>query len=98
VTQLADGVPHLIGIVDGEQRAAWEKICELGSAQPKDLARETGMPPERAERTLETLWRRRLVIRQESGYFPLRGISGLNPGGLLAEGTGTSGGGGVVAS
>jgi hypothetical protein len=31
------------------------------------------MPADKAAQTLETLWRRRLVIRQESGYFPLRG-------------------------
>jgi hypothetical protein len=99
VTQLADGAPQLMGTVDGEQRTAWEKICELGSARPSDLADATGMPADKAERTLETLWRRRLVIRQESGYFPLRGATaGLNAGGLLADGHGTSGGGGVEAS
>lgn len=99
VTQLADGAPALMGIVDVDQRKAWETICELGSARPADLVDATGMPREKAERTLETLWRRRLVIRQESGYFPLRGgANGLNAGGLLADASGTSGGGGVTAS
>ena len=72
VTQLADGAAELVGIVDGEERTAWEKICELGSARPSDLADATGMARDKAEQTLETLWRRRLVIRQESGYFPVR--------------------------
>lgn len=88
VTQLADGVARLMGNVGREERTAWEKICELGSAQPSDIAFATGMAQDRAEKTLETLWRRRLVIRQESGYFPVRGATeGRSPGGLLDGGT-----------
>ena len=99
VTQLADGAPELVGAIDGEQRRAWEKVCEMGSARPADLADATGMARETAEMTLETLWRRRLIIRQESGYFPVRGAAvGLKPGGLLSDSSGTSGGGGVEAS
>jgi hypothetical protein len=74
VTQLADGAPALIGKVEDEQRKAWEKICELGSVRPADLADAIGVPADSAERTLDTLWRRRLVIRQESGYVPVRGV------------------------
>jgi hypothetical protein len=99
VTQLADGAPELVGSIDGDQRRAWEKVCEMGSACPADLADATGMARETAEMTLETLWRRRLIIRQESGYFPVRGAAaGLKPGGLLSDSSGTSGGGGVEAS
>ena len=99
VTQLADGASGLMGTVDREQRTAWEKVCELGSARAAELADATGIPADTAERMLETLWRRRLVIRQESGYFPVRGAAaGLNPGGLLADGSGTPGGGGVITS
>lgn len=75
VTQLDDGEPALMGNVDGDERQAWEKICEMGSARPDDLADAIGMPKERAASTLETLWRRRLIIRQESGYFPVRGVA-----------------------
>jgi hypothetical protein len=75
VTQLDDGEPALMGNVDGEERQAWETICEMGSARPDDLADAIGMPRDRAASTLETLWRRRLVIRQESGYFPVRGVA-----------------------
>jgi hypothetical protein len=73
VTQLGDEDAQLIGNVDGEQRRAWERIRDMGSARAADLADATGMPADKAARTLETLWQRRLVIRQESGYFPLRG-------------------------
>jgi len=74
VTQLADGAPCLIGQIEDDQRRAWEKICELGHAAPADLADAIGVPREKAERTLDTLWRRRLVIRQEGGYVPVRGV------------------------
>lgn len=74
VTQLADGAAQLMGHVDGEERTTWEKIAELGCAVAADIADATGMAPEKAAQTLETLWRRRLVIRQESGYFPVRGF------------------------
>lgn len=73
VTQLADGAPALMGIIEDDHRRAWEKICELGSARASELADAIGVPTENAARTLETLWRRRLVIRQESGYVPVRG-------------------------
>ncbi|HVF39013.1 MAG TPA: hypothetical protein VM939_03865 [Gemmatimonadaceae bacterium] len=96
VTQLADGAAQLVGTVDGEQRSAWETIGRLGSGRPADVADATGMPPERAEQMLETLWRRRLVIRQESGYVPLGRANTLR-GGPHREG-GTSGGSGVEAS
>ena len=74
VTQLADGAPALMGIIEDDQRKAWEMICELGSARAADLAVAIGVPPEKAARTLDKLWRRRLVIRQESGYVPVRGV------------------------
>ena len=99
VTQLADGAAKLIGHVDGEQRRAWEKVCEMGSAMPDDFAVATGVPKETAERLLETLWRRRLIIRQESGYSPVWGATaGLSPNGLLSDDGSTSGGSGVQVS
>lgn len=73
ITQLADEAPVLMGNVNGDERRAWETICELGCVRAPDLAFATGVSTETAEHTLETLWRRRLVIRQESGYSPVRG-------------------------
>ncbi len=77
VTQLADGAAQLVGNVDGDQRRAWDTIGRLGNAGAVDVADATGMGYDRAAQMLETLWQRRLVIRQESGYIAIRGGIGL---------------------
>jgi hypothetical protein len=88
-----------MGEIEDDQRRAWEKICELGLARPSELADAIGVATENAERTLETLWRRRLVIRQESGYAPVRSaMTGLGGSGLLGDTSGKPGGSGVEAS
>jgi hypothetical protein len=68
VTQRAEGGPFLMGIVDGDQRRIWETMRDLGSAEPLDVAAAAGLAPERAERALNDLWRRRLVIREDKAY------------------------------
>ncbi len=79
VTQLADGAAQLVGNVDGDQRRAWDTIGRLGNGRAVDVADATGMEQDRAAQMLETLWQRRLVIRQESGYTAIRGgIGGRN--------------------
>lgn len=99
VTQLANGAPMLVGEVEADQRTAWEKVCELGSIQPAELALAIGVPADRAERTLEMLWRRRLVIRQESNYAAVRNAArSTGPLSMLIDGSGKAGSGGVEAS
>jgi hypothetical protein len=73
VTQLADGDPCLIGIVEGEARRIWETMRDIGSGELADVADAVGLAPEGVERTLDDLWRRRLVIRQGDRYVALRG-------------------------
>ena len=73
MTQLADGDPCLIGIVDGDARRIWETMREIGSGELADVADATGLAPEGVEQTLDDLWRRRLVIRQGNRYVALRG-------------------------
>ncbi len=97
VTQLADGSPTLVGSIAADQRQAWEKICELGITRPAELAVAIGIPADAAEKTLEMLWRRRLVIRQDSGYVAVRNAKSAGPLGLL-DGPVSPGGGGVEAS
>jgi DNA-binding MarR family transcriptional regulator len=68
VTQLADGESRLVGIVGVKERKAWEIISQLGSGVSADVADAIGLSPADAEHMLDTLWRRRLVIRYDSAY------------------------------
>jgi hypothetical protein len=71
VSQLSDGETTLVGTIDGTERQMFDAICRLGATQPADLAIATGIAPDAAEKTLNALWRRRLVIRQDRAYSPL---------------------------
>src|SRR5688500_7838832 len=68
VTQHADGESRLVGIVGVDERRAWEIISQLGSGVSADVADAIGLSPADAERMLDMLWRRRLVIRYDNGY------------------------------
>jgi hypothetical protein len=71
VTQRAQESPFLMGIIDGDQRQIWETMRDLGSAESVDVANAAGLAPERVERALNDLWRRRLVIRRDDAYVAL---------------------------
>ena len=68
VSQLADGAARLIGDIGEQERRAWETMAKLGAAETKEFASACGLEPETAEKMLDTLWRRRLVIRYDGGY------------------------------
>lgn len=68
VSQFADGAPRLIGTVGGNERKAWEAMAELGAGGAADVAGASGISSDDAALMLDTLWRRRLVIRYEDGY------------------------------
>jgi hypothetical protein len=68
VTQHADGGTRLLGIIGLEERRAWEIIEQLGIGAVADVAERTGLSRDDTERTLDTLWRRRLLIRADDGY------------------------------
>ncbi len=78
VSQLPDGNPCLMGRVDGEQRQIWETMRELGSGELADVVNAAGLSPDRVERALDDLWRRRLVIRQDNAYVSLHGGPGVH--------------------
>jgi hypothetical protein len=81
VTQLADGNPSLLGVVDDNQRRIWDTMRQLGTADPSAVASFAGISPHDAEHALNDLWRRRLVIREDNGYVSLCG----SPPGVRAE-------------
>jgi hypothetical protein len=68
VSQLADGAARLIGDIGDDERRAWETMTRLGAAETSEFASACGLPDDDAEKVLDTLWRRRLVIRYEGGY------------------------------
>ncbi|HJQ53782.1 MAG TPA: hypothetical protein VJ825_08050 [Gemmatimonadaceae bacterium] len=75
VTQHGDGESRLVGITDLEERRAWEIIAQLGAGVSADVADAIGLSPDAAERTLEKLWRRRLLIRHDHGYVAVGSAS-----------------------
>lgn len=70
VSQMSDGEANVVGTIDGSERQIWDAICKLGAAQLDDLATETGMGRDDAEKTLDSLWKRRLVMRDDRAYTP----------------------------
>jgi hypothetical protein len=74
VLETDDGAARIVGIVGDGERAAWEKVYELGRTAPADLATALGADESDAEEVLDTLHRRRLVMRTEEGYIAVGGI------------------------
>ena len=68
VVEGIDGDAHLVGTLDDSERQAWRAVCELGRTVASDLARALGISANDAERLLDALCRRRLVMRLESHY------------------------------
>jgi DNA-binding MarR family transcriptional regulator len=75
VTQQTDGASRLLGIIGLEERQAWEIISQLGAGAVADVAEATGLSSDAAERMLDTLWRRRLLIRYDDGYVAVGSAS-----------------------
>jgi hypothetical protein len=73
VLQLADGNPRLLGVIDDDQRRIWDTMRQLGCADSSAVAVSAGVSDGDAERSLNALWQRRLVIREEKGYVALCG-------------------------
>jgi hypothetical protein len=74
VLETDDGAARIVGIVGDGERAAWEKVYELGRTVPADLANALGADESDAEEVLNSLHRRRLVMRTEEGYIAVGGI------------------------
>ena len=79
MTQHANGESRLIGIIGLEERRAWEIISQLGAGISADVADAIGLSRADAERTLDTLWRRRLLIRYDNAYVAVGSASIPSP-------------------
>ncbi len=73
VLETEDGA-KVVGTVDDGERVVWEKVLELGRTGPADLASALGTQEAECEAVLDTLHRRRLVMRTEEGYIAVGGI------------------------
>ena len=67
VLETDDGA-RVVGIVDDGERTAWQKVYELGRTGAADLAIALGSRPADAERVLDGLHRRRLLMRLDDCY------------------------------
>lgn len=68
----ADGSPLVLGELEEEARRAWHGLVRRGEGAPGTLAEELGLGADGARALLETLHRRRLVLRAEEAYVSLR--------------------------
>jgi hypothetical protein len=75
VLETDDGA-RIVGMVNDGERTAWNKVYELGRTAPADLASALGSGQDDAARVLETLHRRRLVMRFEGDYVAVGGLAG----------------------
>ena len=62
---------QLVGTVGDGERRAWETVHQLGAADAEELADAAGMSPDDANRLLDTLCRRRLLMRLGDVYVPI---------------------------
>jgi hypothetical protein len=77
VLETADGGgAHIGGIVNDRERLAWNTVYGLGRAAPADLTSALGSPPDDCARLLETLHRRRLLMRLDDDYVAVGGLTG----------------------
>ncbi|MEO7183006.1 MAG: hypothetical protein ABI141_19420 [Gemmatimonadaceae bacterium] len=74
VLETADGA-RVVGMMDDGERAAWEKVYEMGRTDPADLASALGGDESDALALLDSLHRRRLVMRtDDDGYVAVGGV------------------------
>jgi DNA-binding IclR family transcriptional regulator len=62
-----------VGALSDGERRAWDATYRLGDADADDVAAETGTDRADARDLLETLWRRRLVMRVNGRYVAVGG-------------------------
>jgi hypothetical protein len=64
-----DGMLDLLGAVDTESRRHRETVRAMGPVWPASVAETLALSVADSERQLETLWRRRLLMRTERGFL-----------------------------
>ncbi len=75
IVESGDGSMEVLGVLDDPLRQAWHAVRRKGRAVPADLADELEQPIDALERVLESLWERRLVMRDAAGYVSIESPS-----------------------
>jgi hypothetical protein len=74
VVLLHDGAAQLIGTIDEAERRAWHAVYRLRRATVEQVAEALGALRDDAQRQLDALLRRRLVMRFDQSYVAVGGL------------------------
>jgi hypothetical protein len=69
------GGARIVGMVNDGERRAWEKVYERGRTAASELAMALGSGTDDCARMLDTLHRRRLLMRLDDGYIAVGGLA-----------------------
>ena len=66
-----DGDVELVGVLEDAERRAFQAIKRRGRAEAWELATELGESEAAMQKALDSMWRRRLIMRQGTAYTPV---------------------------
>ena len=66
-----DGDVELVGVLADGERNVFQAIKRRGRADAQELALELGEPEAAMQKSLERMWRRRLIMRDGSAFTPV---------------------------
>ena len=66
-----DGEVELVGVLQDGERKAFQAIKRRGRAEAWELANELGETEAAVQKALESMWRRRLIMRQGAAFTPV---------------------------
>lgn len=62
---------ELVGVVDDRERRTFAAVKRRGRARCGEVARDLGEPEDDVRLALDTMWQRRLIMRQGDAYLPV---------------------------
>jgi hypothetical protein len=68
IVAVLDGMPTLVGDVDGESRRVWERLRDLGPSDATTVALALGADAVAVDDVLDALAARHLVVRLGAAY------------------------------
>jgi hypothetical protein len=72
MTEVPSGDVRLIGDLEPNERRVWEAVNRAGFVRSDVVAAQVGLSLAAAEEMLDSLCRRRLIMRREAGYAAVR--------------------------